>query len=83
MENLLSNISDFSKKRFAEIPFPHRKDEFWRFGDLKSWGVDALFPFFQHHCQRKLKDAKIEVSYEVRNHNGIIINHANSVTIKK
>lgn len=60
MENLLSNISDFSKKRFAEIPFPHRKDEFWRFGDLKSWGVDALFPFFQHHCQRKLKDAKIE-----------------------
>ena len=60
MESLLSNISDFSKKRFAEIPFPHRKDEFWRFGDLKSWGVDALFPFFQHHCQRKLKDAKIE-----------------------
>ncbi len=60
MENLLLHISDSAKKRFAELPFPHRKDEFWRFGDLKSWGVDALFPFFQNHSGRNFKDLKIE-----------------------
>jgi len=44
--SLLKNISDAAKARFPEIPFPHKKDEHWRFADLKAWGVDALFPYF-------------------------------------
>ncbi len=43
---LLKKISDTAKERFADIPFPHKKDEYWRFADLKAWSVDALFPHF-------------------------------------
>ncbi len=40
------DISQAAKIRFADIPFPHKKDEYWRFADLNAWGVDGLFPFF-------------------------------------
>ncbi len=42
----LSDISNAAKKAFADIEFPHRKDEYWRFANLKAWGVDGLLPFF-------------------------------------
>ena len=42
----IKNITDLAKVRFAEIAFPHKKDEYWRFADLNAWGVDGLFPFF-------------------------------------
>ncbi len=43
---LLCDISSGAKARFADIPFPHKKDEYWRFADLKAWSADALFPHF-------------------------------------
>ncbi len=42
----ISKISQWAKNRFAEVAFPHKKDEYWRFADLKAWGVDGLHPFF-------------------------------------
>ncbi len=41
-------ITESAKAKFAEIPFPHRKDEYWRFADLSAWNTDALFPFFSN-----------------------------------
>ncbi len=43
---LLQKISDFAKVNFPNIPFPHKKDEYWRFADLNAWNVDGLFPYF-------------------------------------
>ena len=42
----ISDISNAAKTAFANVPFPHRKDEYWRFADLHAWGVDGLLPFF-------------------------------------
>ncbi len=43
---LLQKISDSAKADFPNIPFPHKKDEYWRFADLQAWGIDGLFPYF-------------------------------------
>lgn len=42
----VGDIEAAAKARFAQIPFPHKKDEYWRFADLPAWGADGLFPFF-------------------------------------
>ncbi|MBP3357327.1 MAG: SufD family Fe-S cluster assembly protein [Opitutales bacterium] len=46
MDCNLINIAENAKARFPEIPFPHKKDEYWRFADLNAWNTDALFPHF-------------------------------------
>ena len=43
-EGLLKRISDAAKAKFQDIPFPSRKDEYWRFADLGAWSVDSLLP---------------------------------------
>ena len=43
---MLKKISDSAKEEFPNIPFPHRKDEYWRFADFTAWGMDGLFPYF-------------------------------------
>ena len=45
-EGLLKRISDAAKAKFQDIPFPSRKDEYWRFADLEAWSVDSLLPYF-------------------------------------
>lgn len=57
--SLLHDISEAAKKRFEKIPFPHRKDEYWRFSDYGAWGVDALFPHFQNHAPKGEENAKM------------------------
>lgn len=42
----IREISAAAKARFASVPFPHKKDEYWRFADLSAWSVDGLFPYF-------------------------------------
>lgn len=42
----LSIVESRAKSDFANIPFPTKKDEFWRFAKLDAWNVDSLFPFF-------------------------------------
>lgn len=49
MDNLIQNITQSAKKRFPDVPFPHRKDEYWRFSDYAAWNTDALFPYFGAH----------------------------------
>lgn len=46
MDCNLQNIAIQAKERFPEIPFPHKKDEYWRFADLNAWNTDSLFPHF-------------------------------------
>ena len=46
MDCNLQNIAVQAKERFPEIPFPHKKDEYWRFADLNAWNTDSLFPHF-------------------------------------
>lgn len=46
MGRLLREISSRAGASFADIPFPHGKDEYWRFADLRSWGLDSLFEYF-------------------------------------
>lgn len=41
----IKKCSDFSKSKFASVPFPSVKDEYWRFGAHNAWGVEGLFPF--------------------------------------
>ena len=43
---MLKRISDSAKREFPNIPFPHKKDEYWRFADLSAWGMEGLFPYF-------------------------------------
>lgn len=45
-EGLLKRISDAAKAKFQDIPFPSRRDEYWRFADLGAWSVDSLLPYF-------------------------------------
>lgn len=59
MSGILEKISDAAKARFAEIPFPHRKDEYWRFADLSAWSADALFPHFSRGVPESREDSKI------------------------
>lgn len=49
---LIGGISARAKESFERRPFPHKKDEYWRFADLAAWGVDALFPFFMGSAER-------------------------------
>lgn len=59
MNELLKNISDAAKERFPEIPFPHRKDEYWRFADLKAWNADSLFPHFSNAVPQSKAEGKL------------------------
>ena len=36
-ERLLERISAAAKAKFQDIPFPSRRDEYWRFADLPAW----------------------------------------------
>jgi len=55
----LEKISSDAKARFAEIPFPHKKDEYWRFADLDAWGADALFPHFAEAAPKSSPSGKL------------------------
>ena len=54
----LQEISNSAKSKFAEIAFPHKKDEYWRFADINAWGVDGLFPFFSSSNPPKAEEDK-------------------------
>lgn len=43
---LAEDVARAAREAFPEIPFPGRKDEYWRFSDREAWGANALFPFF-------------------------------------
>lgn len=45
-ERLLERISAAAKAKFQDIPFPSRRDEYWRFADLPAWSADSLLPYF-------------------------------------
>lgn len=51
--DILKKITDSAKEKFAALPFPHRKDEYWRFADLKAWNADGVFDFFCSSKPRK------------------------------
>ena len=73
MSGILEKISDAAKARFAEIPFPHRKDEYWRFADLSAWSADALFPHFSRGVPESREDSKIaEISANAQK-NGLAV----------
>lgn len=59
MSALLDDISNAAKTRFAQIPFPHKKDEYWRFSDLNAWSADALFPHFSQGVPKSGEDAQV------------------------
>ncbi len=70
----LQEISDAAKSKFAEIPFPHRKDEYWRFADFSAWNVDALFPFFSKVTPQSTPSGKLlEIEKEVGQENSATI----------
>ncbi len=65
-------ITESAKARFAEIPFPHRKDEYWRFADLLAWNADALFPFFTNAAPQSRAEGKLlEIEKELDAQNTI------------
>ena len=70
MNELLKNISDAAKERFPEIPFPHRKDEYWRFADLKAWNADSLFPHFSNAVPQSKAEGKLLEIEKAANENG-------------
>ena len=63
---ILKKISDSAKERFEKIPFPHRKDEYWRFADLPSWGVDSLFNYFSTSMRERGDKAESEYLLRMR-----------------
>lgn len=70
MNELLKNISAAAKERFPEIPFPHRKDEYWRFADLKAWNADSLFPHFSNAVPQSKAEGKLLEIEKAANENG-------------
>lgn len=64
-EGLLKRISDAAKAKFQDIPFPSRKDEYWRFADLEAWSVDSLLPYFagrptEEGCNGEFEDLEFD-----------------------
>lgn len=39
-------VENRARGDFSKIPFPDRKDQYWRFSKRDAWNVDSLFPFF-------------------------------------
>lgn len=46
MNTNIADIATAAKMRFANTPFAHNKDEYWRFANLSAWNADGLFPYF-------------------------------------
>lgn len=81
MDCNLQNIAERAKERFPEIPFPHKKDEYWRFADLNAWNTESLFPHFANGVPTSSPSGKLlEVQQNIDEPNTVAIFDGQSVS---
>ena len=81
MDCNLQNIAERAKERFPESPFPHKKDEYWRFADLNAWNTESLFPHFANGVPTSSPSGKLlEVQQNIDEPNTVAIFDGQSVS---